>query len=394
MVPGRASFALLDVVGACTLGAASGPNLTAKGTLMDPIKVAIIGTGGISRAHVNAYQKAGGFEIVAVCDKFRAVAQRAADQWGVPKSRVFTSYNKMLELDEIEAVSVCTYNQAHRRPAVAALEAGKHVFCEKPMAAKLADATAMVRAAKAAGTVFQIGIHSTFSPDVQFSRKLVDAGILGDIYYSETAACRRRGIPGHTFIYKKTAGAGAIVDIGVYNMHNALYVMGYPKPVRVSATLADHLARQDPKWDEMDVEEFGSAWVRFENGGVMVFKISWAVHADSLGPTYFLGKKAGVQFGGPTVFADSVSDDLKALAKSEGLTLDPNPPEGMTTIRVSGHEPVDVWEQQMIAFREAVRSGGQSVIPAEGVLLTNVIMDGIFRSHEAGKEVAARNPEL
>jgi hypothetical protein len=144
----------------------------------------------------------------------------------------------------------------------------------------------------------------------------------------------------------------------------------------------------------MDVEEFGSAWVRFDNGGVMVFKISWAVHADSLGPTYFLGKKAGVQFGGPTVFADSVSDDLKTLAKSEGLTLEPNPPEGMTTIRISGHEPVDVWEQQMISFREAVRSGGQSVIPAEGVLLTNVIMDGIFRSHAAGKEVAARNPEL
>ena len=177
-------------------------------------------------------------------------------------------------------------------------------------------------------------------------------------------------------------------------MHNALYVMGYPKPVRISATLADHLARQDPKWDAMDVEEFGSAWVRFENGSVMLFKISWAVHQDSLGPTYFLGKQAGVQFGGPTVFADSVSDELKAIADADGLTLDANPPEGMTTIRVSGHEPVDVWEQQMIAFRESVKSGSPSVIPAEGVLLTNVIMDGIFRSHEAGKEVAARNPEL
>ena len=101
-----------------------------------------------------------------------------------------------------------------------------------------------------------------------------------------------------------------------------------------------------------------------------------------------------MQFGGPTVFADSVSDELKALAASEGLTLDADPPEGMTTIRVSGHEPVDVWEQQMIAFREAVRSGGPSPLPPEGVLLTNVIMDGIFRSHAAGKEVAARNPVI
>ena len=83
-----------------------------------------------------------------------------------------------------------------------------------------------------------------------------------------------------------------------------------------------------------------------------------------------------------------------SIHAAEGLTLDANPPEGMTTIRVSGHKPVDVWEQQMIAFRESVRSGSPSVIPAEGVLLTNVIMDGIFRSHEAGKEVAARNPKL
>ena len=88
------------------------------------------------------------FEIVAVCDIIKSKANEAAEQWGVPKKHVFSSYNKMLEMDEIDTVSVCTYNQGHRRPTVAALNAGKHVFCEKPMAATLPDATAMVRAAK------------------------------------------------------------------------------------------------------------------------------------------------------------------------------------------------------------------------------------------------------
>ena len=256
---------------------------------MEKIRVGIIGTGGISRAHQRTYQQVGGFEIVAVCDIFEDKARQAAEEWGVPKKNVFTNQDEMLQMDEIDTISVCTYNQGHRVPTVAALEAGKHVFCEKPIAATLEDATAMVRAAKASGKILQIGLHSSFSPGVQFAKKVVDEGILGDIYYAETSGCRRRGVPGHTFIYKKTAGAGATVDIGVYNMHHTLYIMGYPKPVRVSAITTDYLSRQDPRWKDMDVEEFGAAWVRLENGGVMVFKISWAVHQDSLCGTFFLG---------------------------------------------------------------------------------------------------------
>lgn len=359
------------------------------------IRVGIVGTGGISRAHHRAYTSVDGFEIVAVCDIFKEKALLAAESWGVPKKHVFTSYNKMLEMNEIDTVSVCTYNQAHRRPTVAALNAGKHVFCEKPMAATLADATAMVRAAKASGKILQIGVKSAFSSSVQFSKKVVDEGILGDIYYSESTGCRRRGTPGRTFIYKKTAGAGAIVDIGIYNLHNSLYVMGYPKPERVSAITEDYISLQDPRFkDKMDVEEFGAAWIRFENGGVMVFKISWAVHQNSLGNSFCLGKNAGISFSGPTVFADSYSKELQKLVKSEGLTAIPDPPEGMTTIRFNGFPKVDVWNAQMTAFRDAVLADNPSPLPPEGVLLTNVIMDGIFRSHKTKKEVTVKVPEI
>ena len=177
-------------------------------------------------------------------------------------------------------------------------------------------------------------------------------------------------------------------------MHNALFVMGYPKPVRVSAVTADYLAGQDPRWKEMDVEEFGAAWVRFENGGVMVFKISWAVHQDSLGSNFFLGKQAGLSLGGPVVYADACTDALRKLAEAEGVTAEPNPPEGMTTIRFSEFPRVDVWEAQMTAFREAVRVDRPSPLPPEGVFLTNVIMDGIFKSHQKGMEVAVKVPEI
>ena len=160
----------------------------------------------------------------------------------------------------------------------------------------------------------------------------------------------------HSFT-KRQPGRGATVDIGVYNMHASLYAMGYPKPVRVSAITEDYISQQDPRFkDIMDVEEFGAAWVRFENGGVMVFKISWAVHQDSLGGNFHLGTKAGFSLSGPVIYADAYDGELKKFVEAEGLTAEPNPPEGMTTIQFSGFPQSDNWAAQMIAFREAVKA--------------------------------------
>jgi predicted dehydrogenase len=359
-----------------------------------PVKVGLVGTGGIGNHHAKTYEPIEGIEIIAVCDIVRKKASQFAEKWGVPKKNVFTSYNKMLEVDEIETVSVCTYNQAHRRPTVAALKAGKHVLCEKPMAAALPDATAMVRAAKESGKILHIAIHSRFQPRVVMARKIIEAGILGDVYYCESAGCRRRGTPGHTFIYKKTAGFGAVVDIGVYNMFNTLFALGYPKPVTVSAYTCDYIARQTPGLEDMDVEEFGVAWVRFEDGSIMVFKISWAVHANTLGPNYFLGKKAGLSFDGLEVYADKIPRGLEKLVKSEGGALKVEEARNMVNVRIEGLERVDVWAAQIKAFIDAVRKDGPSPIDPEGVLLTNVVMDGIARSVAKGKEVSVKVPVI
>jgi predicted dehydrogenase len=181
-------------------------------------------------------------------------------------------------------------------------------------------------------------------------------------------------------------------------MHNALYVMGYPKPVRVSAITADYIAHQDSRWDEMDVEEFGAAWIRFENGGVLLFKVSWAIHQNSLGGTYFLGKDAGLSLGGPVVYADRLTDQLQKLSQANDYGIKTEEAgkgwfgQEMLDITFTGLPAVDVWEAQMKAFGNAVRTGSPSPIPPEGVLLTNVIMDGIFRSQACGEEVAVEVP--
>ena len=99
---------------------------------MKQVNVAIIGTGGISGAHIGGYKALPNVKVVAVCDIDVEKAQAYAEKHGVPADSVYADYNEMLKRSDIDAVSVCTWNAAHAPATIAALDAGKHVICEKP----------------------------------------------------------------------------------------------------------------------------------------------------------------------------------------------------------------------------------------------------------------------
>jgi predicted dehydrogenase len=306
-------------------------------------------------------------------------AQEWAAKYGVPHA--FEDYRKLLALDEIQGVSVCTYNRAHAQPTIDALRAGKAVLCEKPMAPTLEEAAAMLRAARETGKMLMIGVHSRFSRTQQFAKKVVASGALGEIYYAEIVGTRRRGIPGGTFIQKETAGGGAVIDIGVYSLDTALDIMGQPKAVSVTAITTNVIGRTHTpppgawRWDpaKLDVEEFGSAFVRFSNGSAMVFKISWAVHLESLGKSYFLGPKGGMQLDPLEIYRDEFGTMVN---------ITPKLPD----------EKIDRFKEEMQAFTDAIRENRPAPIPAEEVIWTNVIMDGIYRSAEEEREVPVGLP--
>lgn len=343
---------------------------------MSRLKVGIIGTGGISNSHVRGYAANTDLcEIVAVADIVEERAKDAAERWGVATS--YSDYRHILDDPHVDAVSVCTYNMAHRQPTVDALNAGKHVLCEKPMAAELDDAIIMTRAARESGKILMIAFHSRFSNNQIAAKRIMQSGDLGTIYYGETTTTRRRGAGGGTFQCRETAGRGVVVDIGCYRLDTALDLLGHPKPVRVNGTTAlvicpnpeskvDGASNWEP--DKIDVEEFGAAWVRFENGMVLVFKSSWAIHGDSLGRTFFLGDKGGLAM-----------DPLEVYTDRWGTMIDVKP----TGLAPDG----DRFALETRAFLEAVRDGIPSPIPAEQVIIQNVIMDALFRSAEQGREV-------
>lgn len=352
---------------------------------MKTVKLGLIGAGGIAQAHCRTIADISGVEIIAASDLVKENVERTANRWGIPKT--FTDYNQMLKLDELEAVLVCTPTAVHAPPTVAALKAGKHVLCEKPMEATLKAAAEMVRTAHETGKILMVALKLRYSPQVIKAKQVVEAGTLGDIYYVETVADRRRGNPGGSFIRKATAGLGAAADIGVYALDTALYLMGHPKPVAVSGIASNYLSKHNtwnPALKDTEVEDFAVGWVTFDNGARMVFKTCWCMNMDSLGGTIFLGTKAGLRLGVGEV-----------RGPQEGVTLYRDEFGEPTTLNVPIGGSVDLFRTEDTAFANAVREGKPSPIDPDGVLLTNVIIQGVIDSTAAGgREIEVTVPKF
>lgn len=355
-------------------------------TSPSPVRVGIIGTGGISQSHGRAYQRIPGVEIVAVADIIEERAQKAAEQWGA--SHAFSDYHQLLAMPEIDAISVCTFNQAHRAPVVDALQAGKHVLCEKPLAAKFEDALDMISAAKESGKILHTGFWQRWQPEIQTARRMVQSGQLGDIYYAQMIGGDRRRIPGGSFLRKDFAGAGPTVDIGCYDLDTFMFLTGDPRPVSVSGMLSYHLGKSLPNvptdWGhvpaDVEVEDMGTAFVRFENGMVLHFMTYWAAHAENLGPSLLLGTKGGLQ----------LSPKLTLFRDEFGVVtnVEPKLPSVQDPQRMHHFVP------QAQIFVNAVRAGGPTPVDLKGILYSQLIMDGIIRSAEAGREVAIEVPDV
>ena len=340
------------------------------------IGIGIIGAGGIARgAHIGNYQKINGVELVAVCDIVRKRAEAYADEFGF--QRVYTDYRKMVKDKDIDAVSVCTPNAFHKGPTIAALRAGKHVLCEKPIATNAKDGAAMVAAAKKARRKLMIGLHHHFQPETQALKKFIDRGNLGRIYYGRVQALRRRGVPSWgVFTDKKVQGGGPLVDIGVHILYAALYLLDFPKPVSASGAAWNHIGTAPGHmhfwgpWDhrKFSVEDMATGFVRFANGLVLLVEASWAanIEKESMNVT-LLGDKAGCSLS-----------PLQVTREEMG---------GLSTTSLQLPKKPSPHEQEIRAFVAAIRGNKPVPIPGENALVVQKILDAIYRSAKIKKEV-------
>jgi len=253
-------------------------------------KVGLIGNGGICKgAHLDEYLNDERIEVAAVCDVNEERAQFLKENY-FPDADVYTDYNELLKDESIDSVDICTPNYLHSIIAVAAFEAGKHVFCEKPDAINVDEVLRMKAAADKAGKVLMVMRNNRHVEISKFAKKYIDDGKIGEIYCGRCGWQRRRGIPGKGgwFTTKEQSGGGPLIDLGVHMIDLAIYLMGNPTPVSVSGNvyskfsdnnLSDSVNSDfgDKKEDGVfDVEDLAMGMIRFDNGAILQIEFSWA----------------------------------------------------------------------------------------------------------------------
>jgi len=271
------------------------------------LKVGIIGTGQIGKHHIAGYKNIPDAEMVAVADLNEAEAKRVAAEYGIP--HVFTDYHDLLAMDEIDSVDVCLHNFLHCPVTCDALEAGKHVYCEKPFATSAAEARKMVDTASKVGKRVSMQLGTLFSPEAQCAKELINKGVLGNIYYAKTSNYRRRGRPfvdGYgtaNFVQKDKAGGGTINDMGVYHLGLMMWLLDTPKLKSVSGATFQELDmdKKRRKISGYNVEETAVGLVHFEGGLTLFFEESWAIHAEGGDGDRIYGSKAGMKLSPLTV---------------------------------------------------------------------------------------------
>lgn len=264
---------------------------------MKKFRVGVVGL-GMGRLHVSDYQKHGMAEVVAIADTNEERLAAVGNEFKVPGRH--TSLEEMLEKSEPDIVSVATPNYLHKEQTIAALEAGCHVLCEKPMAVNAADGEAMIRAAEKAGRRLMINFSFRFTPASWFMKRRIEEDMLGEIYFARTVWLRRKGLPGFGgwFGQKQMSGGGPLIDLAVHRLDLALWLMGHPEPLSVLASTSDRLAAPlaAAQRAKCDVEDFGVALLTFKNGAAVSVEASWISHVkeQEIMETRILGTKGGL----------------------------------------------------------------------------------------------------
>ena len=347
-----------------------------------PLRAGVIGT-GMGRYHMQGYATHPRSELVAVCDLNLPEAKEFAAKYGA--KHVFRNYRDLLAMDDLDLVSIAVPNHLHAEMAVAALKAGKDVLCEKPMAIKVADAEAMVKAAKQAKRRLAINVVLRFFPLHQGLRDLVAAGRLGDVYYAKSHWIRRKGMPvvdfpqtgemgrGDWFVQKRKSGGGALIDIGVHMLDLAWWLLGSPKPKSVlagvySELLPKRLAKVGVKGD---VDDLAAALIKFDTGQTLQVEVSWDAFQEPYFGYQLFGTTGGARWANRAKTVTLFSDDRGGRATQKEFA-------GKKKTADSYHHFVDACLDRDLPL---IASG-------EEILHVARMLEAIYTSQKTGRAVA------
>lgn len=348
------------------------------------LRIGIIGTGGISHVHMRGYQaQKDRVELVACCDLDEDKVKAYAESYGF--QRWYTDLHEMMGKEELDCVSVCTWNAAHKEATIAALKGGANVICEKPMAMNAKEAQEMIDVSNETGKLLQIGFVRRFGDDAKTVVNLKKAGLLGDIYYAKASYLRRDGCPGGWFADKAYSGGGPLIDLGVHVIDLARYLSGGPKPVRVFGVTYDHIgsdraANAETDWVrsgsksrfEKNVEDMAAAMICFDNGLTIQLETSFNLNCE--------GNTTNVQVFG-TKGGASLNGNVEFYTAQAGMYVN-SKAQGDTSFKFN-----EAFIAEIKGFLDAAEGKAPCVASKEDGLAVMKILDAVYESARTGKMV-------
>ncbi|MFC4812081.1 Gfo/Idh/MocA family protein [Paenibacillus sp. GCM10023250] len=356
---------------------------------MAKARVGIIGCGGIANGkHLPSLAKVKEAEIVAFCDIIVEKAEQAKEKYGNEESKVYTDYKEMLKDASIDVIHVCTPNDSHAVISIDALEAGKHVLCEKPMAKTAADARKMLEAAKRTGKKLSIGYNNRYRADSRYLKQAVDAGELGEIYFAKAHAIRRRAVPTWgVFLDEEKQGGGPLIDIGTHALDLVLWMMDNYEPQVVLGRAYHKLSQTENAanawgpWDpaKFTVEDSAFAMITMKNGATVILESSWALNTLEV-------DEAKVSLSGTKAGADMknglrINGEENSRLYVKNIELN----SGGVAFYEGASESAEVLEAAW--WIDAVLNDKETFVKPEQALVVSEILEAIYESSATGKAV-------
>ncbi len=329
------------------------------------IRVGLVGVGAAAQIiHIPTLKKTEGIELIALCDRDPEKASRVAQKFQIPHST--GRLEELLDLDGLDAVDICTPNFLHSPMALAALEAGKHVFCERPLARSADEAAAMAKAAKKSDRVLMCAVSHRFRPDAQLLRTFVAKGDLGEIFFAKAGWLRRKTDwdSDEWRRQKRESGGGVVLDLGFQMLDQSLWIMGSPKVLSVTASV--HRSSKG------EVEDSATAFLRLENGATLTLELTWGLLMEK-------------DFAYVNLFGSGGAALLNPLRIHKGMhgsLVNVTP-----SLEAQRHQYRQSVDAQIVHFADVLRKGVKPIGAADEIVPVMELLDAIYRSADQGKEV-------
>ncbi len=355
---------------------------------MRVLNVGVVGCGGIANnKHLPAMKRVGNYNIVAFCDLIEERAAKAKEDFGTSDARIYTDYQELVK-EDLDAVYVLTPNSSHAPVAIAAMKAGKHVMCEKPMAKTFAEAQEMVKTAKETGRILTIGYQNRYRGDSQYLKKACTNGDLGEIYYAKAHAVRRRAVPTWgVFLDAEKQGGGPLIDIGTHALDLTLWMMDNYEPASVTGSVFRKLADQKDTgnaWGDWNpeiftVEDSAFGFIKMKNGATIHLEAAWALNSLEVdeAKTTLCGTRAGAD----------MKDGLRINRVQYGRQCVEKPAldaAGVAFYDGAAGRPED--EEQKVFYAAIVDGKQLTVLPEQAMVVTQ-ILEAIYESARTGKTI-------